>query len=286
MECRETLVLSPLTVDFASLLHIQDTAPTPPPSEASEKRSLSWGDRHSSPEDAGSSPPTKSSTQPVFKVGSGEFNVKKKIKKNRPNLLTKHMEHCVENMITQQFNEEEAELATLSLDFPNQLKQNPDEISPRCPAPDPSAMQSRPKNNRVKERRQRRASLDVTISYPFGLRPRAKRKRRFLPPPPDLCLSPDEDSESESELSPPPSPSPRRLPVLKKSLSTETGIDIPTLDFGKLSAVRDRGSLLSPHASPPRSPSSPTTTPSKPDCAKYRNIESSPRSAFVKPSSA
>ena len=105
--------------------------------------------------------------------------------------------------------------------------------------------------------------------------------------PPDFEMGSSDESESESDISPPSSPLPRKgLPVLKKSFSTDTGctVAIPTLDFAKLSALRDRGSLLSPHPSPPRSPSSPNV--SKPDCAKYRSIESSPRSAFVKPSSA
>ena len=122
MECRETLVESPLAFEFSTLLHIQD-----PVAPSSEKRSLSWGGVHSLDDGVIAT----GATPPLIKVGSGEINPRKKIKKNRPSLLKKHMELCVEQLITRQFNEEEAELATLSLDFSTHVEEQQIEISPR-----------------------------------------------------------------------------------------------------------------------------------------------------------
>lgn len=214
--CRETMIMSPLAVDFETLCIQDDDNNTNTSSNIAlfalpeKQRSLSWENRRSTSSSSLDSslpgnPATPTSQQPLFKVGSGEFNVRK-TKKSRPSLLgEKHAGLVVEQLITKQFVEEEAELATLSLDFANKVAaQKDEEVSPRvrnflptcflnkfilliillfilplfqCPAPDPSSMMmlSRPKKA-LQDKKHRRASLDVT-TYPFGLRPRMKRKR-------------------------------------------------------------------------------------------------------------
>lgn len=105
----------------------------------------------------------------------------------------------------------------------------------------------------------------------------------------DFFSSSDDEDEEMSDPSAPTSNVISTKKVALRSSSSDVPVAIPMLDFGKLNLLSPRtggsaGALLSPHPSPPRSPSSPTI--SKPDCAKYRSIEGSPRSAFVKPNSA
>jgi len=184
--------------------------------------------------------------------------------------------------MTKRFTEEEAELATLCLDFAEELERRQHkDTGLRCPAPDPSAM-----NRRSQERNENEDDANADEStVPFaGLRPRTQRKRsRYIPPPEsDLFSSSDDEEDLDgtptNEIKPP-----------KTFGARQMDVDIPMLDFGKLSNVLSPrtgapSALLSPHPSPPRSPSSPGI--SKPDCAKYHSIQGSPRSAFVKPNSA
>jgi len=286
MDSREAGDVSPLAVSFGAM-HIKSVAAPPGsarrlPSSHLSKRTDNK--RHSWGGSAGLLG-NRETTPPLIKVGSGD-NGFKKIKKPRPFPLQKRSTELCLAFMTKRFTEEEAELATLCLDFAEELERRQHkDTGLRCPAPDPSAMNRRSQPQERKENEDDDGNVDGS-KVPFaGLHPRTQRKKRsrYIPPPDsDLFSSSDDDEDLDgtptNEIMPP-----------KTFGARPMDVDIPMLDFGKLSNILSPrtgapSSLLSPHPSPPRSPSSPGI--SKPDCAKYHSIQGSPRSAFVKPNSA